>query len=565
MPTRTAACLVAVLSVAVLSGCVYYNTVYHAKAAAREAELLRESRPPDSGPSRREIELLDRVIEKSGRVLRLHPDSEWADDALLLMASALYYQEKYESAADRLTEFMTLYPTSDLRPDAEYLLAATLLETDSPIAAEEILRDLAYADPPGPLSDDALMLLGRARRDRGRYDEAAEAFAEALERFPKSDRRAEIHYLAAENYVEMGHPEEAIAHFAAVAEEKGGRSLAFDARIRLAETDLELGDTSSALAVLADLEHRTTDRNDLDRVELLTGRVYEAVGDLDEAISTYEEIAASHDRSPAAAEACYRIGIIRRDRLGRLDDAVESFEEAKRNAPKSDIAALANQAIADVEALKEYLAVIEQSHDDISREGSPDSLAFDGAAVSDSVGISLSSDVSGTVAAGAAARSAATRGDEAPEDGFGSVALPDTARGRSEDELALARFRVAELYLFEFGNPDVALEYYASVVSDHPGSALAAKAALAIAWVLEHESHDREGAVRAYRDVVERYRGTECAAAALDALARLGGAGDGDERLGEQDVGEPGGTPESGGTASGDTTGASANGRLPKP
>ena len=199
MRTRLSTSVVAVLALFCAAGCVYYNTFYNAKAAAREAELLRDARAPDSGPTPREAALLERVVEKSERVLRLHPDSGWADDALLLMGTALYHQGKLESASDRLTEFLARYPDSELVPEARYVLGAVLLEDGNPVSAEEMLDQLAHADPPHPLSDDALSLIGDARKARGRHEEAAQSYLQALERFPNGDRRARIRFAAATN------------------------------------------------------------------------------------------------------------------------------------------------------------------------------------------------------------------------------------------------------------------------------------------------------------------------------------------------------------------------------
>ncbi|MEA3408895.1 MAG: tetratricopeptide repeat protein, partial [Candidatus Eisenbacteria bacterium] len=198
----TAVLLVAALSL--LAGCVYYNTFYNAEAAAREAELLRDARTPDVPPGPAERELLERVTEKCGRVLKLHPDSSWADDALLLLGTTHYHQGRYESAEERLTDFLRLYPDSELLPEVEYMLASVLIERGNPVSAETYLEGLAAASPPHPLSADALALIGRARHDRGKYDEATEAYEQALERFPESDRRAEIRFLSAENYEAIG-------------------------------------------------------------------------------------------------------------------------------------------------------------------------------------------------------------------------------------------------------------------------------------------------------------------------------------------------------------------------
>ncbi len=356
---RSLVLLHVVLTLALLSGCVYYNTFYHAQEAAREAELLREERPPDSEPGIQEKQLLERVVEKSGRVLREHPDSSWADDALLLIGTALYQQGKYESAEARLTEFQTRFPESDLRYEADFTLAAVLLAKGSPISAEGLLEAVAFAEPPTRLSDDALMLMGRARTERKMYEDAAETFLVALDHFPNSNRRAEIRFLAAENYVQAGRPEDAAVHYSAVAGERGARNLLFEARMRLAEVMIDLEDPEGALEVLDDLERRTEARDDLDRILLMEGRTYEAIGDFEQAISTYEGIAASHEKSEASSEALYRIGLIQRDEWEDLDEASETFESARDESPRSDVGKLASEAAADIETLKGYLGEIE--------------------------------------------------------------------------------------------------------------------------------------------------------------------------------------------------------------
>lgn len=488
MRTRIPLSLLAILALVQASGCVYYNTFYHAKAAAREAELLREARPLDSDPGARETSLLERVVEKSGRVLRLHPDSEWADDALLLLGTALYHQGKLESAEERLTEFLALYPDSELAPEARFALGAVLLDTGNAVSAEEMLAKLAYATPPHRLSDDALALIGDARRARGHHEAAAEAYLDALQRFPKADRRARIRFAAAENYVDMNRPEEAVVHYGAVAEEEGARQFLFEARMRLAEAHLSLGDAQATLAVLRDLEARAMLDEDLDRVLLLTGRAHEALGDLDRAVSTYEGIAASRDRTPAAAEAHYRIGLIRRDSYGDLEAAAQSFETSRRQAPRSDVARLAATAFDDVGTLRECLAVIGDYE------------------------ASLADTTTARAAPGDTA-SVTRRGD--------TETAPADSAAASETDAAVARLRAAELYLFKLDDPARALPLYRSVLEIHPRSDVAPKAALAVAWILENRMDDPDGASDAYGRVSELFPGSEYAIEADESVRRL--------------------------------------------
>ena len=544
----TAVLLVTALSF--LAGCVYYNTFYHARSAAREAELLRESSAPDAPPGPAERELLERAAEKCGRVLKLHPDSNWADDALLLLGTVHYYQERYDSAERRLSEFMLLHPDSELVPEAEYMLASVLLERGNPTSAETYLEGLVDASPPHAFSDDALVLVGRARNARQNYTEATEAYEQALERFPQSDRRAEMRFLSAENYEDIGDLDAAARQYALVPGERGARALAFEAKTRLAGVDLLRGRFEEALEVLADLERRTDSRDELDRVLLLRGSVLEATGAVEDAIATYESISASNKRSEASAEAQYRIGLLQLDYYELLEEAAASFGRAKDEAPRSDVAELAKKAGSDVDDLARFLAIVAQTDEESEEartegedERAPaqaDTLVqvatpagamddtilhvtrlppfdqsaggadFPGppAAALDTTRIELVPSSADTTGAALAADAADTTGIEEPE-----------------DKVAVARFRAAELYLFRFDDAGRARDYYESVIEHYPESSLAPKAALAIAWILETRSDDPEAARAAYESILIDYPDSDFAVAAAEGLERLVGAG----------------------------------------
>lgn len=528
MPKRAATILLALFATVGLTGCVYYNTFYHARTAYRAAEGLREARPPGSEPGNRELELLDRVVEKSTRVLRLYPDSEWADDALLLVGNALYHQGKYESAIERLGELAELYPDSEFVQEAEYMRAAVLLAQGNPVSAEGILEPLAFSDPPGALSGDALVLLGQARHARRKYEEAAEAYSLALERFPGSDRRAATRFLAAENLVAMGLNGAAAEQYEAVIEEGAGRKLSFDARIRLAEARLELGEWNVAIDVLADLERRAVERDELDQTLLLKGRAYASMREFEHAVDTYESITASHARSEASAEAQYRIGMIYRDHLDRMDEAVEAFQTSKREAPRSEVGELAEERGSDIEELLGYQAVVrawEMDRAGSASDSSAIAAPIEQTAAPDSTGVDPIAGGEGEEGVAAVPDSIGATGDtdsgdvgEAEEHKQGAAGSEESAEFA---EVAQARFRLAELCLFAFDAPGQAILHYDRVILDHPESELAPKAAVAIAWALENRLEDPAAATAAYRGVVEDFPGTEYADFAEAALSGL--------------------------------------------
>jgi TolA-binding protein len=542
---RAAVCFALLVALA-LPGCVYYNTFYNAKDAAREAEALRAARPPQAEISSRENELLDRVVQKCSSVLRDHPDSGWADDALLLMGSALYHQGKHESAYARLSEFSRLYPDSESRPEADYLLGAVLIAKDDPVAAEDLLRSVADAAPPNEFSDDALILIGQARHSRGRYDEAAEAYLAALERFPDGGRRVETRILAAENYKDAGLLDAAAHQYEEAGLEDARPELAFEARARLADVRLEMGDGPVALAGIEELERRTVGRDDLDRVLLLKGKAYELLADLDAAISTYESVTASHERSDASALALYRVGLIRRDREENIQAAIDAFTKAQDESPRGEGSKLAAQALQDLTRFKGYLETIERASgapgatspapdgaDTLAAAGAPPGVVSDPEAHVSWIELAAAPDSAAVGSVEARPDSAAAGPVEARPDsaaaGPGSlpppVAVtpsPGTAAGASDEEVANARFLLAELYLFNMDRPEKALGMYRDVLVHHESSPLAPKAGLAVAWILENRLGDPAGAALAYSEVLERHPDTDYARSARDALVRLG-------------------------------------------
>jgi tetratricopeptide (TPR) repeat protein len=81
--------------------------------------------------------------------------------------------------------------------------------------------------------------------------------------------------------------------------------------------------------------------------------------------------------------------------------------------------------------------------------------------------------------------------------------------GGEEEEKAEAALMLAEVALFRLRKVDEALAAYGAVERDHPSSALAPKAAYAVAWIQEHELGDSLAAADSYRRVYESYPDTE--------------------------------------------------------
>ncbi|HOQ80892.1 MAG TPA: tetratricopeptide repeat protein, partial [Candidatus Cloacimonadota bacterium] len=104
------------------TSCAYYNTFYNAKKyfeSAQKKPLTNRNKP-----SANAIEEYNKVIKKCGVILTDYKDSKWADDALFLLAKALYYRGNNElQALEKAEDLIKFYPDSPFVPESHILIA----------------------------------------------------------------------------------------------------------------------------------------------------------------------------------------------------------------------------------------------------------------------------------------------------------------------------------------------------------------------------------------------------------------------------------------------------------
>lgn len=180
---------------------------------------------------------------------------------------------------------------------------------------------------------------------------------------------------------------------------------------------------------------------------LREGRVLAALGRPWEAVFAYEQVLAEYPRSEYGAEAQYRIGYTQEVYLEDYDAAIEAYRLVQGQGRSSFIED-AERRIKSLETAKRMAA--------------------------------------------------SAAGGEGGETGDGGQAAA-----------ADARFLRAELYLYQQEKPERALEEYASIQTEMPGTEFAAKAALAEAYVRFSVLADTARGRAKYADVMRAYGDTE--------------------------------------------------------
>ena len=173
---RWSAMLIAATAV---TGCGYYNAMWSAENHAKDARHLEERGQQSEARSQWAL-----AAVKAEAVVRRHPRSRWADDAIVLRAEGLARSGSCEEAATVIARAREGVTERALRERTELAAAECAIAAGHPIQAEA-----AVALP--------LTSTNAARRSRAEYlaGQAAELrldYAAAVEHFERSQERAAL-------------------------------------------------------------------------------------------------------------------------------------------------------------------------------------------------------------------------------------------------------------------------------------------------------------------------------------------------------------------------------------
>jgi len=561
LPFLLAAVLAGVLF---LDGCAYYNTFYHAKQfygqAERQEEAARKQKNRGaSGTNRtgRSGELYTQCIQKCRKVLEVFPKSRWADDAQFLMARAYYGKGDYLVAARELRRFEARFPKSDLLPKVYFWEGLTAFSGEDYEEASRAWDRLLKEAPDYEDREEVHFYLAETLRLQHRYKEAATSYAAFLNESPKHERAAEARINLGSMLLEEKRYAEAADEFQRVARKGRNEEDRFQAKLLLGEAHELNKEYEEALQMYRDLAY-DLDPNYLDgrmtpeereaqlqeeqaarEAAALDSTLASTFGGTDPSGGRQDESgipggtnnpgavgnpndpnnpnnsnnpnnrnnpnnpnnrnnannrsgratsggAAVQYRRPTALPATdphytelARV-LLREGRvlaaLERPWEAILAYDQVIAEYPRSEFAAEAEYQIGYTqEVYLEDLAAAEAAYAKVPTLGRS---AFN--------------------------EDAAQRAKKLGQVKATSAALADTVSQATQAQ-ANARFLRAELYLFQQEKPKKALEEYAAIQSEFPGTDQEAKAALAEAWVRFTVLADTARGRAKYAEVMTRF------------------------------------------------------------
>ncbi len=290
-------------------------------------------------------QFFDKVIEKAGAVVQAHPNSDLADNALLLMGRAYYYQREFQPAERKFKEVISNYPTSDILDEATFWYGRTLSQQQQTSEAREILGGV-IASPrtaPNVRADAHFSLAELAIRDEA-FDEAEKQIRLGLPLATDNDRKATAAFVLARIYDQLGKYDQAAQFYQLVLSLDTDYELRYAAQLSYA---LDLREQNNLDEAIEAFMRMLSDDKNLDKfaeIRYELSQCYEKQDRLGKAIDLYLEIIRKNPRTEGAAKSYYRLGLIKQDISRDYETARALFDSSKIEFAQGEINKAASEA-----------------------------------------------------------------------------------------------------------------------------------------------------------------------------------------------------------------------------
>ena len=472
-----------------ISSCAYYNTFYKAKSYYNKATPNTPYVVDKPDPVN--VQYFNKSIDYSKKLLANYPKSKWVDDAYLLWAKALIGKEDPTETMTMLAQFPTRYPKSPLQPQAIFYRGVAGRKSRKYSEALTALDEFLSKNPKSDLAPYAYLEQARVLTGLNRNAEAAFSAGRFLERFPKHKGRDVAQLMRADAFLAAGETEKARMDYRAL----GMRAESDEDRFTylLKEADcLEAArsyDTEMTLLKTA-LAHE----NEPQLAPVTTTTPQNVANTppgqpppVRPAGPVYQPPTPSTERW---GKLMMRIGTVHL-LAGRKDDALDTYRRIVAPFEQHPLGAEAQYRIGlTYETAADDFESARVEYGKVARAGATSPYALQAATRLSNLE-RLSQLRSGT--------------------GIDSVT-----------KQAEAGFMQAELYLFQNNKPERSLQEYSKLANDYAGTAWAAKALNAQAWVLRNKLDRPEAADSLLWVVVREYPRTEAQLNARDYLEAAG-------------------------------------------
>ncbi len=319
----------------------YFNVYYNTKELFAEAETLIKEQKRDLFATTELVipgganTNLNKVIEKCSRILQFGSESDYVDDALLIIGKSFYYQKNYLKGIRKFQELLATQPESDLLLETELWIGKCqmkLREENTGINTLKSVRAKAIEEDENEIIKESYVEEIVYYISKENNQAALTLLNEFLEVSDDDIVNAEIVYQAGKLYIIENEIENAINSFSKVFDYSPSYDIEQDANIQLAMALREGGEKEKALEIFESMRDEDKYSQAFDIIDLETGITLYELDRVDEAVEKLTVVDTTYTNLTTSGTARYMIGEIYENHYNNYDSASSYYTRASSSA-----------------------------------------------------------------------------------------------------------------------------------------------------------------------------------------------------------------------------------------
>jgi len=201
---------------------------------------------------------LDSVIIKGSKILAHHPNSDYVEGTLFLMAKAYFYRNEYLPSQIKCSESVDKFPGGEYSPDAHLLFAKNLLmQRNFEFGITMLSRcvDIAWQKERYDILSEAFRLQAEISLYKHDKEGATRPYLQAIAQSEDSEFSAEMQNALGTVYFRLGMFEEAAAAFDKVSEYSPSYVISYESDLYKAIALSKIGKNQDAAEILEYLDN----------------------------------------------------------------------------------------------------------------------------------------------------------------------------------------------------------------------------------------------------------------------------------------------------------------------
>ena len=250
----------------------------------------------------------NKVILRASKIIQLHKNSKFLDDAVLLIGKTYYYLADYLKSERQLNEFLSNLQASPLYDEAILYLGMTKIKLGKTDEGVNILKNVLATATDREIRSEAAQQLGINEYSKKNYSEAINYFRSSIDVSKDNESKAIKQFILAKIY-SLTEPSRAAMEFQNVNNYTSDYDQTFYARLNNAKGLNFLRHYDESLKELNDLRKKyreSPEYKQLADLEIANTYFYEKK--YHDAIYAYYDVILDYPSSVAAADAYYYLG-----------------------------------------------------------------------------------------------------------------------------------------------------------------------------------------------------------------------------------------------------------------